>query len=376
MAGLFSTLALALLTGCGALESGAAVGSVTGASADKEAAEQEAAPTVAAAGKSEDAKGSDITPAAKSDVPPLYFFYTVHGHQGGENLPYSDEAMTRLDQNAAKNFVAAIEAISSTCRRYGVKVTWELVSGTAKGIAEYQGKDNIFQQMVARGDEIGMHTHNASRVVSTTDAVNRALGMIIQTGSGVQMSAIHAGGQDPRQAVADHVKVMVDAGLTQASVNLTGTTRSPLAEACDFKFGEGNDMWERTHSLLFPFKPDYKNGNPCKHNPSGDFMFIDHTDPSWLLANGKSDTLTDAQFNELKRQLDEALDYMEKNKPDRPASWGFVTHFSEYARGNKGGPVQDAPVAALDKFLSYVDSKAKEGRIRYATVSEIAEMNR
>lgn len=72
--------------------------------------------------------------------------------------------------------------------------------------------------------------------------------------------------------------------------------------------------------------------------------------------------------------LDAALAYMEEQRPERVAAWGFVTHITEYAVGSKAeNPPDPASLAALDRFLAYVGEKATTGRVIFATASEIAE---
>ncbi|MBS1251249.1 MAG: hypothetical protein MAG451_00280 [Anaerolineales bacterium] len=66
---------------------------------------------------------------------------------------------------------------------------------------------------------------------------------------------------------------------------------------------------------------------------------------------------------------------MEENQPERIAAWGFVTHINEYAVGSQGeSPPDPAALAALARFLDYVDTKVAEGRIVYATAGEIADL--
>jgi hypothetical protein len=57
------------------------------------------------------------------------------------------------------------------------------------------------------------------------------------------------------------------------------------------------------------------------------------------------------------------------------AVWGFVTHIIEYAVGSHAeNPPLPESLDALGEFLAYVDSKRVEGRVVYATASEIASL--
>ena len=107
-------------------------------------------------------------------------------------------------------------------------------------------------------------------------------------------------------------------------------------------------------------------------------LFIDHVSIEWLIlpgAVGPPDILGDAHFEQLKGYFDGALRYMESEKPEGPAVWGFVTHITEYAAGSKAeNPPNPAALAALDKFLAYVDTARAQGRVKYAQASEIAEL--
>ena len=67
--------------------------------------------------------------------------------------------------------------------------------------------------------------------------------------------------------------------------------------------------------------------------------------------------------------------YMEQERPERVAVWGFVTHITEYSVGSKGeNPPDPEALAALDRFLAHVDSKRAEGRVVYVTAGEAADL--
>jgi len=85
--------------------------------------------------------------------------------------------------------------------------------------------------------------------------------------------------------------------------------------------------------------------------------------------------LDDRHFEQLKKYFDAALRYLEENRPERVACWGFVTHIIEYAVGGAAeNPPEASALEALDRFLSYVDSKRAKGRVVYATSSQIADL--
>ena len=99
--------------------------------------------------------------------------------------------------------------------------------------------------------------------------------------------------------------------------------------------------------------------------------------PGWTIQNlPRADIFSDREFNILKGQFDDAIAWWETNQPERPAHWGFVTHLSEYAPGNDGAPPTQSALDALDRFLTYVDQAVADGKVTYASVSEIAETAR
>lgn len=105
---------------------------------------------------------------------------------------------------------------------------------------------------------------------------------------------------------------------------------------------------------------------------------MDHVSIEWLIlpdALGPPDVLDDRHFEQLKNYFDAALKYMQEYKPQRAACWGFVTHLSEYAVGNWAEhPPEASALAALDRFLAYVDTQRIQGNVVYATSSEIAAL--
>ncbi len=304
-------------------------------------------------------------------TPPIDFFYAVHAHMSGEHLPYHDQGMTQLDEQRAANMLATLDAIASTADRYGVKLTLELVSGTAKGLAEHD--PGVWDRLRKGGHEIGLHTHSASRLTSTAQVIEKATGARPTVGSGVLAWSQRSSGASAKSGIASHLGQVEALGMTVASVNFSpGDRNNPLAESCS-SFGEGNGMWSVTGNLLFPWRPSAS--DPCVHDPSGSLVLVDHVPMSGMLVAGRiADVLDDTSFAQLTTWFDNALTYMDLYKPEEPAAWGFVTHLTEYVPGRDATSGPDASaVAALDRFLAHVHSQQQAGLVRYATVGEIAE---
>ena len=179
-----------------------------------------------------------------------------------------------------------------------------------------------------------------------------------------------------QQAVSDAIQLGVDLGLNTGTINFSpGGKKNPFASICDQQIGVGNDMWQQTGNLLLPWRPDYLNENICVEDPDGEMVFIDHVSIEWTIApNGKkADQLGQIDFLRLQKQFDAALNYMQVNRPQRTAAWGFVTHITEYSPGDGiDAPPNPDSLAALDAFLSYVEEQAEQGRVIFATASQIA----
>ena len=120
------------------------------------------------------------------------------------------------------------------------------------------------------------------------------------------------------------------------------------------------------------------NKDVCAHSDQGPILLIDHVSIEWIKLPGQQgvpDVLTDQNFNQLRKWFDGALQYIQEERPKRVAVWGFVTHITEYAVGSKAeNPLDPGALAALDRFLAYVDDKRIEGKIVYVTASEIADL--
>jgi hypothetical protein len=179
--------------------------------------------------------------------------------------------------------------------------------------------------------------------------------------------------------MAEAIAVQVDAGLTVGTANLSPSGgRNILSPICNEQFGVGNDMWMDTGNLMFPWRPNYSQEDTCSHNPEAEMMFVNHVSIEALILPDEvapPDVLDARHFLQLREQFDAAIDYVEENRPERVAAWGFVTHIIEYSIGSRGeNPPAPTALEALDDFLSYVDSKHDEGLVSYATAAEIAHL--
>lgn len=310
------------------------------------------------------------------DFPPLYFFYAIHAHGSDEFLPFSDPGETTVDPEIANNMIAAIEGISAILDRYGVKASWQFLPATVKGFYIYQGEDNIIKQLLERGHEIGVHTHNLDDIQESFENIQEYIGITPETSSGFIAQLSKVSPSESKNAMSFAIEVPVKQGLSVGTVNLSpGGEKNTLSSECQNMFGIGNDMWAETGNLMFPWRPDYIHQDPCNHNPQGEMLFIDHVSIDWIILNengGASDLLDARHFERLSGQFDAALDYMAVNQPDRIAVWGFITHIIEYAVGGKGeNPPSAESLQALDDFLYYVQTKQQEGLVIYATPGEI-----
>jgi hypothetical protein len=312
-------------------------------------------------------------------LPPLYFFYAIHVHGSDENLPYTDTSRLNLNLQVAENMIAAVEDIGEILDRYGVKGTWEVLPATATGICSFQGKDHVFHQLIARGHEVGTHAHRIDDIQNSYWALENDCGITAKTTSGFIAQIGSYDTDEVQSAMSLSIQASLDLGMTTGTTNLSpGGGRNPFAELCSDQIGLDNDMWSRSGNLMFPWRPDVLHQDVCAHNDEGPLIFVDHVSIEWIKLPGQEgvpDVLTDQNFTQLRNWFNGALQYMQEEKPQRIAVWGFVTHITEFAIGSKAEyPLDPEALAALDHFLAYVDSKRMEGKIVYATVSEIADL--
>jgi hypothetical protein len=182
-----------------------------------------------------------------------------------------------------------------------------------------------------------------------------------------------------QSAMSMAIEVSLQFGMNIGTTNLSpGGGKNPFSELCDGQIGPGNDMWLQSGNLMYPWKPDYSNGNICAVDHQGEMILIDHVSIEWILLPGDQmvpDILSEEHFIQLRNWFDGALRYLEDEKPSKVAVWGFVTHITEYAKGSRAeNQLDPAALAALDQFLAYVSSKAAQGRVLFVTAKEIADL--
>ncbi len=326
-----------------------------------------------------DCQDSETTSGANPATPPLYFFYVIHAHGSDEFLPFSGPGQTSVDPVIAENMIAAIEGIAAVLDRYGVKGSWQFLPATVKGIYLYQGEDNIFKKLLESGHETGVHTHKLEDIEPAYTNIQDYIGITPETASGFMAQLSKVSPSESKAAMSLAIEVPVKLGLNIGTANLSpGGEKNTLSPECQDILGVGNDMWKETGNLMFPWRPDYIHQDPCSHDPQGEMLLVDHVSIDWVILPGESgppDVLDARHFNHLTGMFDGALNYMAENRPDRPATWGFVTHIIEYAVGGKGEkPPNPGSLAALDEFLGYVHSKYQKNLVIYATPGEIADI--
>jgi hypothetical protein len=324
-----------------------------------------------------DCAGNGDEPVAP-DVPPLYFFYAIHTHAGGDHLPYDGLSMQTLDLRAAENLLAAVEGIATVLDRYGVPGTWEVLAAGARGLCAYEDGDHVFARLQAAGHEVGVHAHRIDAVEEAFRALRDDCGITARTTSGFLTQVDQA---DPQGSMQLAVEVALSLGLTAGTTNLSpGGGKNPFGALCGNELGTGNDMWAETGNLMFPWRPDHANRDVCTDSPQGGMVLVDHVSIEWVILPGEGgppDVLADEHFDRLRGYFDAALNHQERERPERVAAWGFVTHVTEYAVGGRlENPPDVQALAALDRFLAYVDGARAEGRVVYATAGEITDLVR
>ncbi|MFN2300091.1 MAG: polysaccharide deacetylase family protein [Anaerolineales bacterium] len=313
-------------------------------------------------------------PKPGSSVPPLYFFYVIHTHSSSEHLPFTDPSQTVVDPDAAAGLERIIRSLQETLDRNGIKASWHVTTSMAKGYCTAGQDDSIFHRLQQAGHEIGAHAHNRDQIHPAYLALTQECGITPKVISGLLVEASKVPGPLAQEIFSDAFDQSVALGMTLTTENLAPSGgKNPLADVCT-AFGDGNDMWETTGNLMFPWRPDFAAGNVCIHNPDSPMLLVNHVSIEVFLEGGtKPDVLGADSFAALRTYLDGALAYMAAARPARPAVWGFVTHIIEYAHGDgTSGPDADS-IAALDSFLAYVDALREQGSLTVATISRIAE---
>jgi hypothetical protein len=283
--------------------------------------------------------------------------------------------MLQIDAAKADNMIATISAIADILEAHNAYGSWQLTFATSRGICEYQGVDNIFKQLLARGHEIAIHIHNQQHIQTAYDNLRDYCGITPLTISGFEVTAAKAAFDLAQQIFSQDIQIAVSNGLIGSTGNLSDE-KTTFSEGCNGQFGFGNDMAALTGNYLFPWKPDYSNNNICDSDPQGNFVLLDHVSATWMLKepSGMVDVLGPTQFARLEGYLDHAIEYIKQNQSDRIAAWGFVTHIIEYSHGSEAENLPDPDaLAALDSFLDEVDGYVAGGLVVYTTAPDIIE---
>jgi hypothetical protein len=303
---------------------------------------------------------------------PLSVFYVIHVQTGNDNAPYTDASLSRIDPVQVRNIVSIIQGIAQVAEKHGMPITWEFPQPMAQGLCSAPKHPNPVEALASAGHEIGAYAHSDS--IASVYQTLAACGYPPSTIGGFMIDASRS--SDPQAVFSQELALAVQAGFRYATVNLSPTDNprsNPFGALCHNTMGEGNDMWAQTGNLLFPWYPDYEHRNICAAATSGDILFVDHVQADWMFGPGGRTVpvLTDENFATLRGWLDGALAYMDANRPTRPAAWGFVSHISEYTpKNNAGAPPSRDALAALDRFLTYLEQLQDEGKIRLVTVRD------
>jgi hypothetical protein len=287
--------------------------------------------------------------------------------------------MEEIQPEIADNMIAAVEDLAEILNRYGVKGTWEALPAVATGLCNYQGENHVFQSLINQGHEVGAHAHRIDDIGNAYDALVEECGIIPKTNSGfiAQISPYEAAQAQSAMSLA--IQTSLNFGMRVGTTNLSpGGERNPFAELCGSRIGPDNHMWMQTGNLMFPWHPDYTQGDICAEDHEGDMLLVDDVSMEWILLPGEGDVLdilTEDHFKQLQGWFDGALRLMEEEKPTHLAVWGFVTHITEYTEGSRAEhPLDSGALAALDQFLAYVSSKADRGRVIFANVEQIVDL--
>jgi hypothetical protein len=307
----------------------------------------------------------------------LLVIYAIHTHLSGDHYPYQDEGLTSIDPVVAQNTQTTIEGLAATLDRYGVKATWELVYGMASGLCSYPQTEGLLDSLAANGHEIGSHSHNTDDIIKAYTTLQNECGITANVTSGFLIDATRPMA-DPHLAMSEDIQIALDLGIHVSTENLVlGSGRDPFGATCT-QMGVGNDMGDLTGNNLYPWKPDYANQNICDHNPDGEMVFLDHVSIEWVILEGQegpSDILGEQNFAQLQAYFEAALQYHEAHPGQGVAVWGFVTHITEYMPGGHGqSPPDEESFDALAAFLAYLAAFEEQGRIRFVTASEAAEL--
>lgn len=308
-------------------------------------------------------KEESRVPTVPADSPPaLYVTYVNHVHLARDYLPFDSKTTQVLDESRARNVLETVEALASILGKFGMKATWNPVYGVAKGLCLLEGPDHVFRRLVASNHEVGVHFHGAQDLGVAMTALKVDCGIAPTNISGLLTHANPVNG----------VRRSVVEGIYVAPITFSG---SRLVVDCRSVPPRANTMYEETGNWLHTWKPNYGDGQLCVDEPTSDFTFVDHGDMSWtgLAGNQQRDLFSETDFSALKQEFDDALAYVERERPEFVTSWAFVTHPHEFMRGKDGlyGP-DGATLGRLETLLSYMKQKEAEGLVAFATISEVA----
>ncbi|NOZ71436.1 MAG: hypothetical protein GXP38_05905 [Chloroflexi bacterium] len=318
------------------------------------------------------------TSPSTDSIPPLYVFYTIHTQLGESYYPYTSPDLTTIDPQRLRNMTALVKGIRRIADEHGFKITWEFTRSLAKGLCTSPVDGSLLSQMQSDGHEIALYAHT-NGITTTQQTLIDACGISAEVLGGYMIDVGLNGVENAQETMSQAIAIAAANGFDTGTENLSPAeepSRNPFAALCDNQIGVGNDMWAQTGNLLFPWRPDYRHENICADDPDGDFLFVDHVGADWMRDSHDRfvPTLSDDNFAVLQAYLDGALSYMADNRPSRLAAWGFVSHISEYTPRNDATALPSpAALASLDRFLTYLEQKAEEGRIVFTTVSGIAE---
>ena len=299
----------------------------------------------------------------------LYHRPTVFGRRQG---PYTDGSLSQLDTVRATNFVATIKAIAQVVEKHGLRVSWNIPYGAAKGICEFQKGEtqNIYQQLKAAGHEIGIYGPGITRLNEVKGYLVDVCKVTPTTQAAFMKAATSS--SDPQNAVAALIAAAKAAGVSVGTINISQNgdpSTNPFGPICP-TIGEGNDMSQEASALLFPWRPGYMTATPdiCVHVATSDFTLVDHIHGTWL----PKKLMNDTDFDSLLEKLDGALTYVARERPTRIGAWGFPSHMTEYMDGTGASTSYNSgALDALDRFLTRVDEYVKAGTVVYSTPSEI-----
>jgi len=245
----------------------------------------------------------------------------------------------------------------------------------ARALCTVGGTNHIFHRLANAGHEIDLIAHGYQNYAAAAQALNSVCGIAPTAAGGLSYGAASAPANQRQAQIAQGIQTVMNLGM---EVGTVGMTENPLMTTCNNQIGVGNDMWQQTGNLMFPWRPDWQNQNVCADVAGNTFVLLDLPPMDiWTGYHGNTlpPPLTASQFANLRVLFDAALTYMETNRPTRIAAWGFVAHPQDFTTSADGhSPPDPTSLAALDSFLAYVDQKRQEGRVVYAVPGEISRL--